>query len=100
LTVDDHVPCDRKLWEGKNVAQPKFTRPNGNELWVLLLEKAFAKLCGNYASLEGGDGIWALRAMTGEDGRHFFFDEKDDNNGQGRWTEWAFINDFDKKDKR
>ena len=25
-----------------------FAQPNGNELWVLVLEKAFAKYCGSY----------------------------------------------------
>ena len=28
------------------------------------LEKAFAKFCGSYAALEGGDTVWAIRAMT------------------------------------
>lgn len=66
FTIDDYIPCDRRQWNnGNGRAVPKFSQPNGNELWVMLLEKAFAKLCGSYKNLEGGSTIWALRAMTG-----------------------------------
>ena len=41
------MPCKNK--------RPLFTKPKGNEMWVLLLEKAFAKLIGTYAALEGGE---------------------------------------------
>ena len=42
VLVDDRFPCD--AGSGK----PLFTSPKGEELWVLLLEKAFAKFCGGY----------------------------------------------------
>ena len=38
ITVDDRIPCDRTS------GRPCFTTPNGDELWVMLLEKAFAKV--------------------------------------------------------
>lgn len=45
---------------------PLFARPNGNEAWVLLLEKAFAKMLGSYQALVGGNCCTAFRAFTGE----------------------------------
>jgi calpain-15 len=44
---------------------PIFSRANGNELWVLLLEKAYAKLHGNYQLLKGGYCNEALIDLTG-----------------------------------
>ena len=44
---------------------PVFTRANGNELWVLLLEKAYAKIYGNYEILEGGFSNVVFRELTG-----------------------------------
>ena len=41
LTIDDYMPC---ALDGA----PLFTRTHGNELWVQLLEKAYAKLHGGY----------------------------------------------------
>lgn len=38
--IDDYIPCF-SVNKG-----PAFTRSNGNEIWVLLLEKAWAKLYG------------------------------------------------------
>jgi len=60
VTVDDNLPVKKK----NNTLL--FAQPNGNELWVLLIEKAFAKFCGDYASLDGGHEIWAFEALTGD----------------------------------
>ena len=48
ITVDDHVPCRR------GTRQPIYCKLHGNELWAVLLEKAFAKFCGSYKALDGG----------------------------------------------
>ncbi|KAL4468366.1 hypothetical protein ABPG72_012260 [Tetrahymena utriculariae] len=66
IVVDDHIPCKKK--------QPAFTRSNGNELWVLLLEKAYAKAYGSYYKIEGGNPAVALRDLTGAP--YVNFDEK------------------------
>ena len=34
-----------------------FSQAKGNEMWVLLLEKAFAKFCGGYSELKGGHAM-------------------------------------------
>jgi calpain-15 len=70
LVVDDFIPCDPRLHQ-QGSARPIFSQPNGNELWAILLEKAFAKFCGSYAGLEGGNTVWALRAMTGDHAKVF-----------------------------
>jgi calpain-15 len=47
VTVDDHFPC----YPGGG---PAYTRNHGNELWAMLLEKAYAKLNGSYGALRSG----------------------------------------------
>lgn len=58
ICVDDRFPTSK--------GKPIFSRPHGNELWVLLLEKAMAKFCGSYAQVESGLVLWAFQAMTGD----------------------------------
>eukprot|EP00930_Biecheleria_cincta_P045441 TRINITY_DN31310_c0_g1_i1.p1 TRINITY_DN31310_c0_g1~~TRINITY_DN31310_c0_g1_i1.p1 ORF type:complete len:478 (+),score=60.67 TRINITY_DN31310_c0_g1_i1:101-1435(+) len=60
LVIDDYIPCD-----GSDNS-PIFSKPKNNEIWVMLLEKAFAKMWQSYAELKGGQTAWALRAMTGD----------------------------------
>jgi calpain-15 len=60
VTVDDNLP----LLKGSTSLL--FAQPKGQELWVVLIEKAFAKFCGNYVSLDGGNEIWAFEALTGD----------------------------------
>ncbi len=57
--MDDWIPC-----EGRG--KPAFaTSRKGNELWVSILEKAYAKLHGSYEALEGGVVQDALVDLTG-----------------------------------
>lgn len=59
VVVDDWIPCE-------SPGKPAFaTSRKGNEMWVSLLEKAYAKLHGSYEALEGGLVQDALVDLTG-----------------------------------
>ena len=60
VTIDDRIPCP------KGTKSPHFMKPNGNEMWAILLEKAYAKLCGSYAAISGGFVLWGWLSMTGK----------------------------------
>ena len=63
VVVDDWIPC-----EGRG--KPAFaTSRKRNELWVSILEKAYAKLHGSYEALEGGVVHDALVDLTGGQGK-------------------------------
>ena len=59
VTLDDYFPCT------VDSGTPIFSRANGAEMWVLLLEKAMAKLSGNYFRLRGGLAAEGLMDLTG-----------------------------------
>lgn len=59
--VDDYVPCYKPYGEWK----PVFARAKGNELWVLILEKVWAKLHGDYVKIVSGNCRDTFRDMTG-----------------------------------
>ena len=44
--MDDYFPC----YNG----EPAFSKANGDEMWVLILEKVWAKLHGSYERIEAG----------------------------------------------
>ena len=56
-------------------------------MWVLLLEKAFAKFCGSYSELSGGHAMWAMQAITGDYcSRWEFNDSSPSEDGIGQST--------------
>jgi calpain-15 len=57
VVIDDYIPCLDGL--------PYFSRANGNELWVILLEKAWAKLHGSYERIEAGFAEHVFHDLTG-----------------------------------
>ena len=66
--MDDYFPCSEE-------GGPVYSRANGNELWVLLLEKVYAKLCGNYATLKGGFANEGMMDLTGSPTECFDFED-------------------------
>lgn len=58
IHVDDYFPC----FPGSG---PIFSRSHGNELWVLLAEKAYAKLHHSYLAIQSGLSVDALTDLTG-----------------------------------
>mmetsp|Transcript_5690 Transcript_5690/g.9023 ORF Transcript_5690/g.9023 Transcript_5690/m.9023 type:complete len:128 (+) Transcript_5690:423-806(+) len=57
VVIDDFFPCQDN--------EPCFSRANGNELWVLILEKAWAKLHGSYERIEAGFAHNVMTDLTG-----------------------------------
>ena len=57
VVVDDFFPCAG--------ITPAFSNAHGPELWVLLLEKAWAKVHGSYERIEAGFAENVLRDLTG-----------------------------------
>ena len=47
---------------------PKFSRGNGPELWVIIMEKAWAKIHGSYDRIVSGVVYLTLRDLTGAPG--------------------------------
>jgi len=59
MTVDDYFLC----YDKHN--GPVYSKCKNHELWVLLLEKVYAKIYGSYAAIEVGDPCKAFRDLTG-----------------------------------
>jgi len=59
VIVDDYIPIE------KSTKKPCYAQSKGNELWVMLLEKAWAKVNGGYANIISGLPSEALEFLTG-----------------------------------
>ena len=86
VIVDDYFPV-----ESNNVKKLKFTQPNGRELWVLLLEKAWAKVNGGYRNIIRGFENEALNALTSFPCERYYFRE------MSKEKIWKLIVNSDKK---
>ena len=53
VIIDDQIPMRYSA------------KPENGELWVPLLEKAYAKFLGNYHNIVSGVPLWALFNLTG-----------------------------------
>lgn len=61
VIVDEFFPC-----YSNNT--PAYSRAHGKEIWVMILEKAFAKLHGSYERIEWGWAHLTARDLTGAPG--------------------------------
>ena len=82
MYIDDYLPVNE---QNKLI----FTQPNGNECWVLLLEKLFAKYIGSYSGLDGGFPLYALHILTGDPVHQFSLKDN-----QWKQLEMHISNDF------
>ena len=57
VVMDNYLPCVGD--------KPCFANAKGKELWVMILEKAWAKVHGNYSRIEIGNSFEPLRDLTG-----------------------------------
>ena len=63
VVVDDFIPCDMTL--GKSGGYPAFASSKSyGDLWIILLEKAWAKLHGGYCKIRSGQIPTAFAALT------------------------------------
>ena len=81
IVVDDYFP----LHGGK----PFFSRSNGGEIWVMLLEKAYAKVFKSYQRIEQGLTGIGLNLLTGAP---FEYLNKDQKSSIDPDVAWTFIN--------
>ena len=73
VTVDDYLPVDKKTNELIGAKSKK------NEIWVSLLEKAWAKINGGYANIIGGTPMDALEYLTGFSSLSYDMENKDND---------------------
>jgi Calpain family cysteine protease len=78
VTIDDFLP----FYYG----QPNFAkRSSDGDFWMPFLEKAFAKLMGNYESIGGGWQAETWRMLNGAPTR-FYTMASVNNDGNQAWT--------------
>ena len=70
IVLDDHIVCKNAI--------PVFTQAHGNELWVLLLEKAWAKVHGSFDRIIAGMAHTTMRDLTGAPGYEFIIKDTPD----------------------
>lgn len=66
VVMDDWVPC--RVQDGR----PAYNYTKNGELWVILAEKAWAKVHGGYYNISAGLTREALRDLTGASAKTFF----------------------------
>jgi len=64
VVMDDFIPVYKD--------KPAFSNTKGVELWVVLLEKAWAKVHGSYERIEAGQAHLTMRDLTGAPAYEYF----------------------------
>jgi calpain-15 len=90
VAIDDYFPCFPN-------GAPIFSKGHGNELWVLILEKAYAKLHGNYKSIVGGMPHEAMMDLTGCPTTTFSFKDQNVQDMIRSGKLWALMKQYDKE---
>ena len=87
VIVDDYLPV-------KQDGTPAFATCRDGELWVSLLEKAWAKLHGSYARMEGGLPSHAATHLAGVPAESYLHDDLESSEHEG------FFEQLESADKR
>eukprot|EP01034_Spumella_vulgaris_P026750 gene26750-33376_t len=90
VRVDDYFPC----YPGGG---PIYSRSNGNELWVLLLEKAYSKLCGSYEAIKSGWAYEGMMDLTGAPYKTVRLDDPDSRSSADRAELWRQLLHYDEE---
>ena len=73
VIVDDYLPVK------KGTNELIFAKSKKNEIWISLLEKAWAKVNGGYANIIGGTPMEALEFLTGFSSLSYDMENKDND---------------------
>lgn len=84
VTIDDYIP---HTWQGGEL-KPLGARPQGDELWVLLIEKACAKWFGGYAKINGGNALDSLMVLC-ESTKYLAFGQRQLGAGSYDVSQWV-----------
>mmetsp|Transcript_55616 Transcript_55616/g.143256 ORF Transcript_55616/g.143256 Transcript_55616/m.143256 type:complete len:716 (+) Transcript_55616:127-2274(+) len=76
VLVDDRLPC---MGGGRYHIQMAYCVTTRMQLWASIIEKAFAKACGSYEAIRGGEAGEALEMLTGWPSTMIIFGKSDFN---------------------
>jgi hypothetical protein len=85
VVIDDYLPLQKILTANGTVYQTLFSHVGEDQsMWGVFLEKAFAKLYGNYGHMAAGDPRDAARALNGSPS-NIFVHAKSDTSVDSIW---------------
>jgi len=93
VVVDDRFPYDlqRERWAFSRTSNKGESR---NEIWVLVLEKAWAKVYGSYHRIEAGTAGEALHPLTGCPTQNLVHDQWTDKSKLWELIRFSDVNKF------